>query len=378
MVEHEDDAELSIPVEHTTAAHKLLQWPSIRQILNESDEDYVMKMEEARDPIRVYWRGEKTQSDYDGSAGGPSMVNSAPSSNWNGDYVGVGTPEPPRGAGFPMAVPPNQHREQLGGLDCPSLLNTNPDTVRRLYKNYMIHFHILHPFLDEDNLKRGVDYFIEMCRPFPKKSPAGSYIPDDTKRRRLSKNLQVTPRDSTQSPSPTTERGLYHRIEGSIDNAIILFVLALGSICERREKSLPTLWSDPAQKASDNGAPSPAISDFASPHANTFQSPISISLPLPSGADLRKLTSVRPISAARVQTQEGSELGHPKNTEVIPGLAYYANGTDILGSSQGGCNLPYVQAALLAALYAGQLAHPFESHGWISQASRACQVLVRP
>lgn len=63
--------------------------------------------------------------------------------------------------------------------------------------------------------------------------------------------------------------------------------------------------------------------------------------------------------------------------DVIPGLAYYGYATQILGSLQGANGLPHVQAALLAGLYAGQLAHPFQSHGWIYQAARACQVLVR-
>ena len=359
MVEDED-GELSIPVEHTTAAHNLLQWPSLRRILKKFDQDYVMNMEEARGPIRLHWHGEeKRQSDYDQSARSPSTANRALNPNWNDDCVGVGTPDPPRGVGSPMVIPLNRHREQLGGLDDLGLLNTSPDTVRRLYKNYMIHFHILHPFLDEDNLTQMVDYFIEMYRPFPKKSPAGSYVPtssDDrphnTKRRRLSKNLQAAPRNTTQSSSQPTERSLYRRIEGSIDNAIVLFVLALGSMCEWRERPLPRPWTDPVPSAPDNGCPSPAMSDFALPHTITFYSP-------------------------GVQTQESNEYGHPKNMELIPGLAYYAHGTDILGSPQGGYDLPHVQAFLLAALYAGQLAHPFESHGWISQASRAFQVLVR-
>jgi hypothetical protein len=38
--------------------------------------------------------------------------------------------------------------------------------------------------------------------------------------------------------------------------------------------------------------------------------------------------------------------------------------------------LAHCHCGLLAGLYAGQLAHPFQSHSWISQASRACQVLV--
>ena len=62
--------------------------------------------------------------------------------------------------------------------------------------------------------------------------------------------------------------------------------------------------------------------------------------------------------------------------DVIPGLAYYRYAAQILGL-QGGNGLPHVQAALLAGLYAGQLAHPFQSHRWIYQAAGACQVLVR-
>lgn len=64
--------------------------------------------------------------------------------------------------------------------------------------------------------------------------------------------------------------------------------------------------------------------------------------------------------------------------DAIPGLAYYGYATRILGNFQGGNSLLHVQVALLAALYTSQLAHPLQSHGWISHAARACQVLVRP
>lgn len=51
----EDDGELSIPVEHTTAAHKLLMWPSIKALLpKQYNEDYVMELEEGRGLIWVY------------------------------------------------------------------------------------------------------------------------------------------------------------------------------------------------------------------------------------------------------------------------------------------------------------------------------------
>lgn len=65
-----------------------------------------------------------------------------------------------------------------------------------------------------------------------------------------------------------------------------------------------------------------------------------------------------------------------KNIDVILGLAYYGYAAQILGL-QGGNGLPHVQAALLAGLYAGQLANPFQSHRWLYQAAGACQVLLR-
>ncbi|KAL2005985.1 hypothetical protein VTN00DRAFT_9639 [Thermoascus crustaceus] len=71
----EDDGELSIPVEHTTAAHKLLLWPSVQRLLGPQtfDEDYMMQLEEERGLIRVYGRGEgDDQSDYPGSASASS------------------------------------------------------------------------------------------------------------------------------------------------------------------------------------------------------------------------------------------------------------------------------------------------------------------
>ena len=57
---NDQEGELSIPVEHTTAAHKLLMWPSIKKLLYPEvyDEDYVMRLEEERGLISVYGQGE--------------------------------------------------------------------------------------------------------------------------------------------------------------------------------------------------------------------------------------------------------------------------------------------------------------------------------
>ena len=192
------------------------------------------------------------------------------------------------------------------------MLITNPDTVRRLHLSYMNHLHKLHPFLDENDLKKKMETFIciycSSTRPLSA-STMNSGRDKGTKRSKRSKRKR--------SPSPTGARPdpeFPSCIELSIDNAVVLLVLALGSICECCDcpVSGPVPWSDHKER----------------------------------------------------------------NMDVIAGLAYYRYAAQILGL-QGGNGLPHVQAALLAGLYAGQLAHPFQSHRWIYQAAGACQVLVQ-
>lgn len=114
-----------------------------------------------------------------------------------------------------------------------------------------------------------------------------------------------------------------YRIEHSIDNAIILMVLALGAICEHKT-TLPSFAPDLDERS----------------HAK-------------------------------------QRFAVPAVVKEIPGLAYYTCAAGILGERQGGSELSFVQASILASFYAGQLAHPIQSHGWISQAARACSLLMR-
>lgn len=380
----EDDGELSIPVEHTTAAHKLLLWPSIKRLLasTDIDEDYVMRSEEDRGLIRVYGRGQgDDRSDYDRSAASPSTTTSS-SPCWEDEYTqAASSPTPIWGTGLPVVGSSYRPRDQVGGLDESGQLNTDAETVRRLHRSYLQHIHILHPFLDEATLQRKVDRFLRIYS-MPKKAGAqflqgGAGEPRGAKRKRSSETLPWP--DMQPSPSSNSERTIPWRIEKSIENATILLVLALGAVCEWRDKPLPGPARDCQPDASATSAVhsvlSPAMSDSA---GDAFCSPSSHSFPSPSGGDASKMTPARSVSAAGLPCREGADFSHPRNMDIIPGLAYYAYATDILGNLQGGNDLPHVQAALLAGLYAGQLAHPFQSHGWIFQASRACQVLIRP
>jgi len=66
-----------------------------------------------------------------------------------------------------------------------------------------------------------------------------------------------------------------------------------------------------------------------------------------------------------------------RNIDILPGLAYYAYATDILGNLYGGNELAHAQAFLLAGLYMGQYARVLESWSWISSACRVCHILVK-
>ena len=317
----EYDRGLSIPPRHTTAAHKLLMWPSIKALLHPKtcNEDYVMDLEQGRNPIQVYGQGEGDDTSkvvQQGQQQSPSMANvpSHPTPNWDQGSLLAGSPSGATGrasAGTTTAIPGRLLKTVKHGMG-ESMLITNPETVRRLHLSYVNHLHKLHPFLDENDLKKKMETFIciycSSTRPLSA-STMSSGTDRGAKRSKRSKRKR--------SPSPTGARPdpeFPSRIELSIDNAVVLLVLALGSICECCDcpVSGPVPWSD---------------------------------------------------------HKEGS-------MDVIPGLAYYRYAAQILGL-QGGNGLPHVQAALLAGLYAGQLAHPFQSHRWIYQAAGACQVLVR-
>lgn len=319
----DDDKELPIPVEHITAAHKLLMWPSIKALLpGEYDEDYVMKLENGRGLIWMYGHGKGDDTNEGAQRGQqPSIRNLSSHSTPNRDefFPPAGSPS---GAtwGAPSrtkpATPDTSLKMVERGIEESGTFTTDPDTVHHLHRIYMDHLHKLHPFLDSKSLRKKIETFICMYCPrllnaSSLNSDSGSGDHQRGAKRKRSKDGSLPSPVGGVRPNRTFQR----RIEQSIDNAVILLVLALGSICENRDCPVPV----------------PVPRDYCK----------------------------------------------ERDVDAIPGLAYYKYATQILGRLQGGTSLPHVQAALLAGLYTGQLAHPFQSHGWINQAAWACQVLVR-
>jgi hypothetical protein len=377
-VEREDGG-LSIPVEHTTAAHKLLSWPSIRNLLypREYDEDYVMKLEEQRGLIRVYGRGEGDDTNGDCTSRTP-LTSSNSSSGWDDTYIHRASPSSPWTQGAHLSGFPQKLRDM--GVDEFGILWADADTIRCYHRSYLEHIHKLHPFLDQGDLDKEIETFIKFhC--LPKTSgpmPTGTGdIPRGAKRKRSYEALQGAASDFTTTAGVGTE-ATGRRIKKSINNAVLLLVLALGSICEAGAPVPGPITDNPPdfRKEWIPGPPtrsvlSPAGSDMILPAQGSFYAPQAV--PSPSSVDSRR--SVRGRSASSGRDMPANR--HLRNVDVIPGLSYYAYATQILGGLQGANGLLHVQAALLAGLYAGQLAHPFQSHGWIYQAARACQVLIR-
>ena len=365
------EGELSIPVEHTTAAHKLLLWPSIKGLLlpYQYDEDYVMKLEEERGLIRVYGRGEGDDTSED-AAMTTTSVDKYP--EWETNYPKNG---PSSGSWSCMAnantnTNTNGHQERLAnnGVDDFGVLTAQAETIISYHQSYMDNIHKLHPFLDQNDLDTKIQQFVKVYCHQNSSAPmmnSGSFAgtPRGAKRKRSCETLQGAACDV---PSPTNMMAQHagdRPIEKSVDNAIILLVFALGSICQVRHGPIPGPVTDEPPDYLKQYIPGPTTRNILSPDGSD-----SVSQPYmyaSSMADGRNNATGRPDNQGL------------RNLDKIPGLAYYAYATQILGSLQGSNGLRHVQAALLAGLYAGQLAHPFQSHGWIYQAARACQVLVR-
>ncbi|CAG8065411.1 unnamed protein product [Penicillium nalgiovense] len=378
----EAEGELSIPVEHTTAAHKLLMWPSIKRLIHPEryDEDYVMRLEEVRGLISIYGQGEISYT--------------ADNSQLPMDCDSKGARPGVNDAGEDT----NVDIDEFGNLDLDAT------TARRYYDSYFKHMFRLHPFLMEGELRIMVDSFIRRyCRADNSPpSSVSSYArpardgPPPAKKRQSNEDLSVRCEFMETVSNP-----LRPRVGKNIDAALILLCLAIGAICEA-PSPLPGPIMDkkfdhlnqhiPAPLAPFNSPP-PAITTYVTdangvlPPANSdsaavqtsLSNPIYSVLAQPVGQAFPNSSSNNGIEglSRRDVTNTRDKQGNTRNYQAIPGLTLYGYATAILGHLQGGNELEHVQCGLLAGLYAGQLAHPFQSHSWISQASRACQILVR-
>lgn len=344
----DSDATNTLPHTHTTAAQHLLLWPSIREFGLASDPDYVMMAEEQRGILRLYGRGEGHDK-LDGAMGpvSPAASSSSPRTD--------DSPSPPAeslwGHGFRPPYPLNHGAsgDHPGGLNTDGTPNYDPDLVDKYFHSYMRHIYILHPFIDKKSITENVNLF--------KSRYSRDRLSVNRKRKHERDDSPTLAHDSARSTSLTHTIG----VERSVRSAIVLLVLALGMICDHRA---PLPASPPALSTVAVSTSAPTPKSWSS---DAFS-------PTPGSPYQQFGSRSRPLVA---NVYDRHELDR-NNVDVIPGLAYYNVACDIIGGLRGGYDLSHVQAALLAGLYMGQIAQVIPSHDWITQAGKACQVLIHP
>ncbi|MCJ1295581.1 hypothetical protein MMC34_007144 [Xylographa carneopallida] len=381
----------SIAVDHTTGAHRLLRWPTIKSLLKRRplSEDYVMEMEERKGLIRLYGRGQGRDT-FDGAAAGPaSPITSTPSMRSEDVSRSPGS-SPPDIWGTTLGPPVIQDprtstQDHPGGLNPDGSLKLDWPTMERLRESYLKTLHILHPFLNKTRLSRMFQRVLQygcstdssqMRSPF---LPHNSIVRADTALNKATKRKHSTaaPVESpNEMSSSASSRGVKEQpLERRTSTAIVLLVMALGKICEHRgplpgpvpENQRESLYRDHILRPE-----SPSY--YESPRIKPSPTPSSAS---PSSG----VSELRTGATSRRSSTEHQSLPQPhrpeRNVDIIPGLAYFARAVEILGALNGCQDLMYVQACLLASLYTSQMVCVLESWSWIQNACRACRFLIR-
>lgn len=383
--------EPAIPINHTTLAGLLLEWPSIRELTRHHLEregirfvgEFPIGQEQNRGPLIVYGRGE--DSHY-------SRLSREPMDHGNidmaDDLSDMASPSPAADFG------------QLGGLSPPDMveykggvlgLDGNPDFTESKVWSYVGSFktHILnmHPIVQPDVLHDWVRHFLDSLPTTQPRSTKPQVAkptfaiastsqtptePSGSKRKR-----SVEP-DGSEGP-PTPAPGKAGRPNRSIHSGLVLTILALGKICQHRENVPDVVHPslDPAPSGSPvirNGVPqSPGHSSPPGHPANSHSSA------QPSPKDQAERGSQGRRASIHGSTGVRSGYSLKKNYEVIPGLEYFAYASDILGNLAGAYNnMKDVYANIFASLYYGQLNRPLESFAFIHKASHKLQVIMRP
>ncbi|KAJ5525848.1 hypothetical protein N7494_012498 [Penicillium frequentans] len=364
-----NDTATSVKWRHTPAAHKLVMWPSIKILLHphEYNQDYLMRSERQRKPTYTSDLRDVSFLAEDTILSTSSLAHG--------------------GAGGRSKSIPNEtsivHAEALTidsciEIDQSGVFKLSEKTSRRYYQSYLDHVHKLHPFLDEQELDLKVEAFIRCYSPPEPTSTTGI-------------NRCHAGIEAIKGPGHPSSPGQF--VEPNIDNAIILLIFAVGAICDNESPisspsmsprtcccHLPRIFG-PVRQAT-LGDSTQTVNDVFSPAplycTQKDTVPLNESLHTPSKcSSFSASTSNFGEHGSRRMTDTGSEGGNATYQPVVPGLALYRVATATIGCLKGAFNLKYVQACLLAGIYAGQFADPFRSHVWISEAARACQLFLQ-
>ncbi|KAI1041745.1 hypothetical protein LB505_010259 [Fusarium chuoi] len=379
--------EPAIPINHTTLAGLLLEWPSIRELTKHHVEregvryisEYPISQEQNRGVLIVYGRGEDSH---------PSRHVREPTDHGNLDMADdssdMASPSPAADWGQLGGLSPPGQVEYKGGV----LVDGNPDfsepKVWAYVESFKENILNMHPIIQPKLLDYWVRHFLDnlpasqprSAKPQTSKPTFAVGGGSSTPEAAGSKRKRSPGPDGSEPPTPAPQR--IGRPDRSIHTALVLTVLALGKVCLHRDNvpdvvhpTEPLPHGSPALR---NGAIPPSPNQGSPPGYSSHSH--SSGLPSPKEQD-RNIHSRRSSIHGTGAFRSGYSL--KKNYEVIPGLEYFAYATDILGNHTGAYNnMKNVYANIFAGLYHGQLGRPMESFAFIHRASHKLQVIMRP
>lgn len=351
--------------EHTTAAHKLMRWPSIHALLPQDHrpENYPLKAED-RGVLRLYGRGEQKSREDNIAIGAESPAQSMGSDDFGG------SPE----------LPNNIHSHEYPGRpqsEPAYPLKMDTATLHDLYDRYKKHIHRLHPFLDIDLFGKYVRRFINEYSSDSNRylnSPMvanGSFDSQmiGTKRKRS----DLGPASLCGSDGGSKRARLQsERPKRTIINAIVYLVFAVGKVCQAQR--IPGPLTEPIGKTGSSvGSCVPGASPMIMKPSPASPFTTTAGFTPPAGREMYGSESRR----SSYEDMSAMVTRQYNNVDVIPGLDYYREAVCILGDYADANDLASAQARLLAALYKGQLGRVQESYSWLHLASRTCQYLIR-
>lgn len=379
----------SIPPNHTTLAATLLKWSSIsilvRGILEAENvkyvDEYPIRQEERRGLLRIWGRGEGLESSLRVDKADREAIRDAGTMEMvHDDISDAGAPSPADCWGGIGGSPAPIDGKPVVVLQTPDFSEAS---VWKYVKSFQDNIQNMHPLIIPVELNALVKLFLDtvqqsMNRPSRSAPGAiakfvGTASPVEavgSKRKRSSPG----PDGGAESPSPSPKtKPVFQR---SINNALVLLVLALGKVCLHKDR-IPDVVAV-SEPPPPHGSPMARNGYPASPIQGSSPSQSSHSHSAPSP----KEGSERPGPSRRASFQGG---GAPKggtslkrNLDVIHGLEYFAYAADILGGQLAGTSLRHIYAYLLAGLYHGQLGRVLESYAYIKEAGFALQIKMRP
>ncbi|GKT44903.1 uncharacterized protein ColSpa_05084 [Colletotrichum spaethianum] len=388
----------SIPANHTTRADMLLSWPGIKEMTQgileregvKFPQEYPIAQEERRGVLRLYGRGEGGGQDRTPSAtaiGATSAYErSAAEAFGTVDAIDDSFSETGN------SPSPGEAWGQVGGLSPPTSVgytsgtlvgDGHPDFAEETVTSYMRSFekHILslHPILPLGDLRTLVKRFLDSLAQTDKKAkpqPPGvaKFVPPTSFPEMSNKRKRSPAGDQPEDPAPPPRKpGRPHR---TIENALVLVILALGKICQHESK-IPDLPRDFPEHnhnspATRNGYPSSPGAQ-ASPPSYSVHSQSS-GLPSPKEQS-NSLPSRRQSMQGSGALKTGQSLR--RNYDIIPGLEYFAYASDIMGNHMAGWTMKHAQTFIFAGLYYGQLGRVLESDAMFFNAARALNMIMR-